>query len=444
VLPTGQPIKIGPFVGYNHFHQRINTFGCSQVGANPGICGTVPPFFTPIPTSFDALDADASWNSIRAGVGGVVVLLPGVRASLEAAWIHSWLWNTDYHNFRPDIRAMQQSGEGDGFQLEGLLAYDITPRFSIGLGGRYWRFNASGKNHWERKLAGVLFGIPSAPLDTRSERYGVFLQAGYRFGGPNDTSGAANFGPLFGKAEAEPHIWSGFYVGANVGYGFGDSGIATFAPASPTAALFQANAFIPASQRSDVAGFLGGGQIGYNIQLHPLLVAGVETDIGYANIGGSFGDAHLFTGLSTSNKRLLEWFGTVRGRVGLLARDDMMIYGTGGFAYGEVAAHGAFGTVGINCTFVHCAVGAYSDVATGFAAGAGVEYAIARNFSLKAEWLYVDLGKQSYPIAAFGGAVAFGVPVNLLATSDSAMHVIRTGLNYRLDWPGAAAPVIGR
>jgi hypothetical protein len=47
------------------------------------------------------------------------------------------------------------------------------------------------------------------PLQTHSERYGVFVQAGYKFGGPNDTTGAENFGPMFGKAEPQPHRWNG-------------------------------------------------------------------------------------------------------------------------------------------------------------------------------------------------------------------------------------------
>ena len=86
-MPTGQTFKIGPFVGYNHFHERINTFGCSQVELNPLFCGTVPPFFTPIPTLYDGLDADATWNSLRAGLAGEVVVLPGLRVGLEAAWL---------------------------------------------------------------------------------------------------------------------------------------------------------------------------------------------------------------------------------------------------------------------------------------------------------------------------------------------------------------------
>jgi outer membrane immunogenic protein len=370
--------------------------------------------------------------------------MPGLRASLEAAWIHSWLWNTDYHNFRPNIRGVQQSGKGDGFQLEGLIAYDLTPRFSVGVGGRYWQFSAPGKDHGER-----LFNNVTRPIYSFSQRYGFFLQAGYRFGGPDDPTGAGDFGPFFGKAEAEPHEWSGVYLGGHVGYGFAAAKDTTLAARSPEAATLQTGFQAPFAQRSDIAGFVGGGQIGYNWRLHPLLVAGLETDFAYANIGGSFGASADFVtddgirNFATSTKRLLEWLGTVRGRLGFLPRDDIMLYAAAGFAYGEVSTLGALGDGNRLCALdFYCSAGAFSGFALGWTGGAGLEYAVARNWSLKAEWLYVDLGRQNYAIDAFGGSIAGGFPANFAASSASATHLIRTGFNYRIDWPGPAGPAV--
>jgi opacity protein-like surface antigen len=442
-LPTGTPITFGPLVGYHHMHERLNSFGCSQIAGNAGICGAVPPFFGPIPTQFDSLDEDIDWNSVRAGVFGEATILPGLRIGLEAAWIHSWLQANDYHNFRPTIRGIPEDGEGDGFQIEGLVSYDLTPRLSIGVGGRYWQFNATGKAHWEQTLAGLLGRTPSAPLTTTSERYGGFVQIAYRFGGPTSSAGGGWFDD-FGKAEQAPHQWQGLYVGVNAGYGFADSGLTTFAPASPAAAIFQAQGRAPLSQNSDIAGFQGGGQIGYNYRLGPSIVAGVEADIQYANIGGSFSNSDVIAGTTTSNKRLLEWFGTARGRLGWLVRDDVLIYGTGGFAYGEVSARGALSSLAsANCSVVFCSAGQFSDIATGWTAGAGVEFAVAPNVTFKAEWLYVDLDKQKYNIAAYGGSVPAGVPVNLVARSESAAHIIRAGVNYRIDF-GGSAPVTAK
>jgi opacity protein-like surface antigen len=443
-LPTGQPVRIGAFVGYNNFHERMNSFGCAQVLAGTEFCSTDPPNRVPYPTSLDGLDFDVAWNSLRVGVGGEIELVPGLRASLEAAWIHSWLWNTDYHNFRPEIRGVQQSGKGEGFQLEGLVAYDLTPRFNVGVGGRYWQFSAPGKDHGER-----LFNNVTRPIYSFSQRYGFFLQAGYRFGGPDDPTGAGNFGPFFGRAEAEPHEWRGVYLGGHVGYGFGAAKDTTLAARSPEAAILQTGFQAPFAQRSDIAGFVGGGQIGYNWRVHPLLVAGLETDFAYANIGGSFGASANFgvgdgaRNFAASTKRLLEWLGTVRGRFGLLPRDDVLLYVTGGFAYGQVSARGALGDGNRICALdFYCSAGAYSGIATGWTAGAGFEYAVARNWSLKAEWLYVDLGRQNYAINAFGGSVLDGFPANFAASSASATHLIRTGVNYRIDWLEPAGPMI--
>ncbi len=60
------PFKLGAFVGYNNFHERYNSFGCSQVAYNPRICGSA------VPTTFDSLDQNTSWNSLRVGLGGEV------------------------------------------------------------------------------------------------------------------------------------------------------------------------------------------------------------------------------------------------------------------------------------------------------------------------------------------------------------------------------------
>jgi opacity protein-like surface antigen len=437
-LFSGPTYKVGPFVGYHNFHERMNTFGCSQLAGNAGICGVQPPF-GPIPTLYDGLDADVSWQSIRAGVAGEIVILPGLKVAGEAAWAHNYLQNTDYHNFRPDIRGLNQDGEGNGFQLEGVVSYDVTPNFNVGVGGRYWYFQANGKNHWEQTLSGVLFSTPSAPLQTTSERYGVFVQAGYKFGGAGSGDPRAN--PLaFGKVEPSPHNWNGLYIGANVGYGFGDSGVTQLSAASPVAAIFQGLAAIPTSQKADVGGFMGGGQVGYSYQISQRFVAGLEADITGGNIGGSFGNTDIFRGFTTSTTQNIDWLGTVRGRLGFLGRDDLMIYGTGGFAYGGVSAHGAVTSwVSRDCTPVFCSAGEASNTLTGWTAGAGLEYAIARNFNLKAEYLFVDLGKQNYTIYSYGGANAFNVPINVVASSDSRTHLIRTGLNYRFDWliPGA-------
>jgi len=232
-----------------------------------------------------------------------------------------------------------------------------------------------------------------------------------------------------------------------VGYGFGDSGVTQFSALSSLAGFAQTIGAVPFAQNSDVAGFLGGGQIGYNYQFGPMLVAGLENDLQYANIGGSFDNTDINTGFATSSKRLLEWLGTVRGRLGWLIRDDFLLYGTGGFAYGGVTARSA-GTLGVGfacyAPLNNCSAGESATTATGWTAGPGFEFAVAHNWTLKAEWLYVDLGKQTYTLSDYGIAAAFGLPIILSANSDSRTQIIRTGLNYRFDWPAPTAPVVAK
>ena len=443
VLPTGNAFTLGPFVGFHHLHERMNGFGCAQIGANSSVCGFVPAFSGPIPNGFDTLDEELVWTSLRAGIAGEIELRPDLRISLEGAWIHSWLAANDYHNLRPNIRGVPEDGEGDGFQLEGQISYDLTPRLSVGLGGRYWRFNAAGKAHWEDTSAANLpprktssasaigAPTPAAPLITSSERYGGFLQMSYRFGGPNDASVAGLFGPEFGKAEKAPHEWGGLYAGANVGYGFGATGLTRFNPLSASGALILASGFAPFSATSEIGGFEGGGQIGYNIGVGASLIAGVETDLQYANIGGS--SANTYAGVAISDKQQLEWFGSARARLGYLLRDDLLVFGTGGFAFGGVNARA--GLANLSCASA-CAparpAGDFANVATGWAAGAGVEFALAPDVTFKTEWLYLQLGKQAYGVSSYGGASGpQAVAFNLAARSDSSTHIVRAGVNYR-------------
>ncbi|MBS7545806.1 outer membrane protein [Ancylobacter oerskovii] len=162
--------------------------------------------------------------------------------------------------------------------------------------------------------------------------------------------------------------WTGFYLGANAGYGWGEADFS-----------------------DDTNGFLGGIQAGYNWQFagSPLVV-GVETDIQATNI-----ESPTFS---------LDYFGTVRARLGW-AVDQFLIYGTGGFAY----ARGNYEIGGLS----------NKQTNTGWTIGAGGEYAFSPNWSVKAEYLYLDLGSESYETV--GGPIDVGTTANIL----------RLGVNYK-------------
>jgi len=177
-------------------------------------------------------------------------------------------------------------------------------------------------------------------------------------------------------------LWTGAYVGANLGGGWA---------------------------RQGTGGISGGAQIGYNRQITPLFVAGLEADFQATSLSASnrrpFDPAALVSGVSPTfppggpGGRNLPWFGTLRGRIGVLPlTPSLLIYGTGGFAY----------------------AGGHGGVTTGWTAGGGVEWAFARNWSAKAEYLFADLSP--------GGSGPFG-------DRRTNFQLVRAGVNYRFD-PG--------
>lgn len=232
--------------------------------------------------------------------------------------------------------------------------------------------------------------------------------------------------------------WTGFYIGANVGYG-GDK---FRYPFSAFQRQLQAEApalelRIDGNLTLNSSGFFGGGQIGYNYQFSNNVVAGIEGDFEWSGIEGRLAG----TGLFTANGNLIgstsfdvgsevEWFGTIRGRIGY-AWDRIFLYATGGAAYGKVRSHGNFnignanGPVGPLTGVVSA-----SDTQWGWTAGAGLEYALTRAWSFKTEYLYLDLGSQTL----FSNTVV-DVANGFFASSSmdvsTKLHTVKAGVNYR-------------
>jgi outer membrane immunogenic protein len=141
------------------------------------------------------------------------------------------------------------------------------------------------------------------------------------------------------------------------------------------------------------------GQVGYNLQTG-LFVWGIEADIQVSGINQT-GTIVLpccnptFTGTPASLSILdrLEWFGTVRGRLGLAIWDHTLLYGTGGVIYGEES---------LSQTKTFAAItysGINTPIHTGWIGGVGVEYAFANNISAKLEGLFYDMGSQTVVVS---------------------------------------------
>jgi len=174
------------------------------------------------------------------------------------------------------------------------------------------------------------------------------------------------------------------------------------------------------------AAFIGGGTLGYNWQVTPNVVFGLETDFGYRdavvgekNYGGvtSWGDAGVY--------------GTARVRLGYAISPRWLVYGTGGFAYGSSLAPTS--TTGWITSY---RTGS-ADVRPGWAAGAGFEYAVTDNLSIKGEYLYTQLTSQSV------GYATVVPPFVVAANVRNEGHVVRGGANYHFNW-SAPAPVLAK
>ncbi len=228
--------------------------------------------------------------------------------------------------------------------------------------------------------------------------------------------------------------WTGFYIGGHAGYSWMNS-TDTLSPANAFAdGFFTPPPIIAASLPLDPKGFIVGGQAGYNWTVSPIWVIGVETDLSWLNLEKTLslpapGDA---TRIVTAGEKL-DWFGTLRGRVGVTPVDRVLVYATGGLAYGHASLSTALTRVfaGANICVLpggggnNCQNGSLSETRFGWTAGGGLEWAFIGNWTLKAEYLYFDLGNISHAM------VDSRFPAVFNATAELKGNIVRAGLNYK-------------
>jgi len=302
-------------------------------------------------------------------------------------------------------------------------------------------------------------GITVAALTLAASQAAMAADLGARIWPPAE--------PVYKAAPAMMAIynWTGFYAGGNIGYSWGKAETDVTVPgftvlAATGGALVPVN--IPGSAFSESlkpGGVIGGGQIGWNSQFRNW-VLGLEADwqASGQKDDRSRSDAFAFSVIgppdfdvagtsATSLEARLKWFGTVRGRIGY-AWDSVLVYGTGGLAYGKFNVSGVNTVAGTATCVSPCgAVGSAvvtpfsqttalnsSKNKAGWTVGAGIEgAAFAPNWTWKAEYLYLDFGKFDHSFATANGG--------LIATSTQATdHVLRFGVNYRF----AGGPVVAR
>ncbi|MFT4116477.1 outer membrane protein [Bradyrhizobium sp.] len=227
---------------------------------------------------------------------------------------------------------------------------------------------------------------------------------------------------------ATVYNWTGFYGGLNGGYGWGSSTgnlVGNSGGIAIPAAI--AGGTIPTALGVRPEGWLGGAQIGYNWQYNQV-VFGLEADIQGAGIKQSVGISRaavvgLLPTFSTGSSEL-DWFGTVRGRIGY-AWNTVLLYATGGLAYGGVSDSASSATV----PPPPAGFGSNGATRVGWTAGAGVEWAFTPNWTLKGEYLHVDLGSSNTTVV---------FPADFLVYRFQHQYdMVRIGVNYKFTTGGA-------
>jgi outer membrane immunogenic protein len=235
-----------------------------------------------------------------------------------------------------------------------------------------------------------------------------------------------------------PFTWTGFYVGLNAG-GIISSGSRNATLAVPAADLWL-NSYFPGGIGSGKSGFLGGGQAGYDWQ-SGAFVFGIVTDFDGSSLSRNFnyssspftgvGVPYVFNGdtLNVNAKASLDWLGTTRGKIGFVVTPDnrLMIYGTGGVAYGGGSSHFNVYDSVYNAYWS----GNPSSSRVGWTAGAGVEYALTNNWLIGAEYLYADLGDTHITTAGNAAAATVFPGVYATAKIDYNASIFRAFVNYK-------------
>ena len=294
---------------------------------------------------------------------------------------------------------------------------------------------------------------------------------------------------------APPPMWTGFYAGLNAGYGFGGSNnvnstatawdqyASTYYTTWPT--VPNLNGTFGAVQAGNTGntsmnlnGFAGGAQVGYNYQWGNSVVVGLEADIqgtgirGNANYMGIGADSYRMGRMNMphgdrqvmgygSVQGTLDWFGTVRGRVGYLAMPSLLVYATGGLTYGGATANANYtsvtswkntGMLNFNYNQTGFGTGNGSSTLVGWNAGGGLEWMFMPNWSLKGEAFYYNLGNLN--LQGYAMTPASGLPAQMSTVIGEAQMIYpntrvsyngviaRAGVNYHFNL--GSAPVVAK
>jgi outer membrane immunogenic protein len=247
----------------------------------------------------------------------------------------------------------------------------------------------------------------------------------------SSAAGAADM-PLKAAPYASPapvaYSWTGCYVGAHVGWGWGQSTLndagAAHTAAGATTGLFLLGGTLPGSGTVNQSGGIFGGQVGCDYQLGSNFVIGISGSAAGADISG--GDTHVgsfsLAGVSSPISAKTDFLADVSGRLGM-TWGQALLYGKGGIAW----SHNRYAIDSVVVTSTG------SDTATGALAGAGIEWKFAPSWSA-----FVEYDHYFFDTQAVNFTGMFGVPFSQTVNVKQDLDAVKVGLNYRFDW-GALA-----
>jgi outer membrane immunogenic protein len=260
--------------------------------------------------------------------------------------------------------------------------------------------------------------------------------------------------------------WTGLYIGINAGGTWSNNNrvnttaVPVFAAPTFAPELALSSALATTSVPVSNSGFIGGGQIGYNYQFANSFLVGIEADI--QGVAGSSRRGTVFSSgvpvgfpaerinSTVSASKRIDYLGTVRGRLGFTITPTLLVYGTGGLAYGGLNTSVAILQQNLPAGSIFgnpfSSFGSLSNSRVGWTAGGGLEWLFAPNWSIKAEYLYYDLGTATFALSPLtntfttGGVAYSSAP---FARARYNGHIVRGGLNWHFNLWGPA-PVVAK
>jgi len=235
--------------------------------------------------------------------------------------------------------------------------------------------------------------------------------------------------------------WTGFYVGANVGGAWSHDNATLLFPDPPLSVLD------PVIVNTGRAAAIGGFQEGFNWQFAPTWIWGLEADWSFTNASRTLSQGLTVRGMpvfasGSSLGTKLDWVGSARNRLGFLITPRLMLYGTGGVAWGRIDYTGA-ASLNDPVGFVYNANTAFTRTAVGWTAGAGLEWMITEHWLLRGEYLFYDLSSaQNMSVTsnlAFHGLCILGSPgcpppptaTTSFSWANMTVNEVRAALSYK-------------